>query len=459
MVHLPPNPYNLKTRIMNSRLQYFLGSAYAGLVRLVNLSPLFLPALVGLGVIIYVPFLSSALRSLFSSVFLLTPLWLPFVLFIMFFRLWTAHNRLIFIKSQEMVLLEIRVPKDVSKSPLAMEIVLGALQQTVGESTWYDRTFLGKVRANFTLEIVSIEGSVKFFIHTRRAIQKFIESQIYSQYPSAEIHETEDYIKNVPYAKNDSNWALFGAEFGLTKPDPYPIKTYIDYGTDKDVFEEKKVDPITPLLEFMGAIGKGEQIWFQILVRANKGAKDPTSYWINDWQKEGKELVDKIVEDSKKRLQAPEDSEIPAFAYISEGDRTAMKAIERSIGKLGFDCGIRAIYIAKKDVFNSANIAGLFGTIKQYNSNDLNGFKPTLYTDFDYPWQDYKNYRLSILKWKMFDSYRRRSWFFPPYERKPFVLNSEELATIYHFPGRVAETPTFERIESKKAEPPAGLPT
>ena len=136
-----------------------------------------------------------------------------------------------------------------------------------------------------------------------------------------------------------------------------------------------------------------------------------------------------------------------------------MKAIERSIGKLGFDCGIRAIYLAKKDVFDGTNIAGLFGTVKQYNTNDLNGFKPTKYTDFDYPWQDYKKYRLSIMKWKMFDAYRRRAWFFPPYERKPFVLNTEELATIYHFPGRVAETPTFERVESKKSEPPKNLPT
>jgi len=108
--------------------------------------------------------------------------------------------------------------------------------------------------------------------------------------------------------------------------------------------------------------------------------------------------------------------------------------------------------------------------MKQYNSNDLNGFKPSLYTDIDYPWQKYMNIgknayfypggtRIEHLKWKLFDAYRRRGWFFPPYEREPFVLNTEELATLYHFPGRVAETPTFGRIESKKSEPPVNLPT
>ena len=58
----------------------------------------------------------------------------------------------------------------------------------------------------------------------------------------------------------------------------------------------------------------------------------------------------------------------------------------------------------------------------------------------------------------MFESYRLRSYFHPPHKRKHFVLNAEELATIYHFPGGVAQTPTFGRIESRKAEPPMNLP-
>ncbi|MCK5590431.1 MAG: hypothetical protein KAI72_00610, partial [Candidatus Pacebacteria bacterium] len=58
----------------------------------------------------------------------------------------------------------------------------------------------------------------------------------------------------------------------------------------------------------------------------------------------------------------------------------------------------------------------------------------------------------------IFNAYKRRSYFYPPHKRKPLVFNIEELATIYHFPGMVAETPTFGRIDSRKGEAPINLP-
>jgi len=445
---------------MDSHVQYFLGAAWSGFLRFVNLAPFLLPLAVGVGVILQISFYRETAAALLLSLFVWAPLWLPPVLAVMLFRFWGTYTRARFLALQKMSLLEVRVPQNVDKSPLAMEIVLTALHQTTGESTFWDRLMLGKIRAHFSLEIISLEGNVKFMIYTPFSKRKYIETQLYSQYPSAEIHEVSDYITHIPYAKRDSNWTLFGTEFTLIKSDPYPIKTYVDYETNKDIFEEKKVDPITPLLEWLGSLGQGEQAWFQILVRANKGTKDPTTYWVKDWKGEAKAEVDRIIEDSKKRLEAPsEEAGYKSFPYLTEGERNTMKAIERSVGKLGFDCGVRVVYLAKKDNFNPSNIGALFGTVKQYNSNELNGFKPVHYTDFDYPWQDYKKYRLSQMKWKLFDAYRRRSWFLPPYERKPFVLNTEELATMYHFPGKVATTPTFERIESKKAEPPRNLPT
>jgi hypothetical protein len=88
----------------------------------------------------------------------------------------------------------------------------------------------------------------------------------------------------------------------------------------------------------------------------------------------------------------------------------------------------------------------------------LNGFKPGYYTAFDYPWEDFREIRLNRRKWRMFDAYRRRQYFYPPYKRPHFVLSAEEVATIYHFPGMVAATPTLPHIESKKGEPPVNLP-
>jgi hypothetical protein len=102
------------------------------------------------------------------------------------------------------------------------------------------------------------------------------------------------------------------------------------------------------------------------------------------------------------------------------------------------------------------NIVSMIGIMKQYNALNLNGFKPTKATSVDYP--PFKKYRMAKMRAVMIDAYRKRSYFYMPYEGSPFVLNTEELATIFHFPGRVAETPTFSRIEAKKGEPPSGLP-
>jgi hypothetical protein len=162
------------------------------------------------------------------------------------------------------------------------------------------------------------------------------------------------------------------------------------------------------------------------------------------------------------------------FAMLTAGEQDIVKAIDRGLSKLAFDCGLRVLYFAKKEVFNGSQISGFFSAVKQYNSNNLNGFSPLRYTSFDYPWQDYVNFpfsggggipfysktgeRMKHYAWKYFDAYRKRSWFFPPYQREPFVLNSEELATIFHFPTAVSETPSFRRIEAKKAEPPPNIP-
>jgi hypothetical protein len=55
-------------------------------------------------------------------------------------------------------------------------------------------------------------------------------------------------------------------------------------------------------------------------------------------------------------------------------------------------------------------------------------------------------------------AYKRRSYFYRRIARKPLVMSVEELATIYHFPGSVAATPSLERIPSKKTAAPANLP-
>lgn len=366
-------------------------------------------------------------------------------------KLWLTYVRADYIeKTFHFVMLEVKLPRVIGKTPVAMELVLQALYQP-DKTNWWERWWKGEVVPWFSLELVSIEGAVKFFIRTPDRYKKLIEAAIYAQYPDIEVHEVEDYVSLAPYIGAQDKWGIWGCHFKLTKPDPYPIRTYIDYGLDSTMTdEENKSDPLSSLIEFLGQVGRDQQIWIQILVQptAKRFNTQKKLFGRNDWQDEGKKLITDL-----------QDKYAGEFGMRATKRQTEIiHAIERSLGKIGFDTGIRALYIAKGDHFDSANKSSITNAFQQYSSQDLNGFRPTNSTGFDYPWQDFRDIRARIKKRRFYDAYVRRSWFHPPYVRKPFILNSEELATIYHFPGGVAETPTFHRIESRKGEPPTNLP-
>jgi hypothetical protein len=396
-------------------------------------------------------FIDVLIQSLYA-LYVILIVAIPFMLGYVFFVTWVKYSRAKFFSEQDHILLEFRLPKEITKSPIAMEVFLGALSQTGGEGTWFDKYWKGGMRAWFSLEMVSLEGQVKFFIWTRKGLKKTIETQLYSQYPDVEITEVDDYTEGVTYdpSKNE----VWGCQFVKTKDSFYPIRTYVDYGLDKDPKEELKIDPITPVIELLGSIGEGEQMWIQILIRAHKAEFQKPGTWFEkvDWKHFAKEEL-------KKKLKRDKgDGEVQD--KLTKSEKSAVDAIEKSISKTPFDAGIRALYIADKDKFNKANTGGLSGSFKQYGSIDLNSFKPDGTTSFDYPWQDIFGTKLKEKKAKILKGYQSRG-FFPPLFKskiKPFILNSEELATIYHFPGKVSRTPTFTRITSRKAEAPSNLP-
>jgi hypothetical protein len=383
----------------------------------------------------------------------LSPLWLPVFLFIVAKHLWVLSRRAIFIAKQEHVVLELLMPREVTKSPLAMETVFGGLHQGPGEGQWYAKYIQGGVRPWWSLEMVSEEGRLRFFVWTRKSLAQLVKTQFYAQYPNIQIIEAADYALCTECNVKEVN--VWGCEFGLTQPDPYPIKTYVDYGLDKSPKEEEKIDPFSNLLEFLGQLKKGERIWIQILFRTTKKEK----FGDKDWKKEGQELIKSIMDEAKGKSEDDEDGSRPL--RLTEGQKDKIKAIERNTAKLGFDVGIRALYIAEKDNFNAYNINGLTAMWKQFSSEGLNGFKPvggmTIFKG--YPWEDIGERRRNAMREDLVDAYKRRSYFHAPYKETHFVLSTEELATIFHPPSSTVSVPTLPRIPSLTAEAPANLPT
>src|SRR3989338_2962532 len=207
-----------------------------------------------------------------SLAFFLAPVWLPFLLVGGAVTLWITMRRSEFIAAQQYILLEIRPPRNLVKTPLAMEAFLSSIHLSPGESTWYVRWIEGGVRPWWSLEIASFEGQVHFFIWTRANFRRIVESQMYAQYPGVQITEAPDYTRFIN-TESDDIGGVWGTDFKHTREAPLPIKTYIEYGMDKVQKEPEQVDPLANLIEFMCSIGKLEYLWLQFIVRVHKGER------------------------------------------------------------------------------------------------------------------------------------------------------------------------------------------
>jgi hypothetical protein len=405
----------------------------------------------------------------------LAPIGAAILLGILFWEVWVRYVRLKFFLSLEYTVLELRLPRDLYKSPLAMETVLTAIHNTA-DGTSYGRFWVGEVRPWYSLEIVSIEGKVKFYIWTETRRKSNLKSALYSQYPGLEIVESNDYSKDVQW--DPKVWKIWASEFEFTKRTKekkpihaYPIKTYIDFGMDKDPKEEYKVDPLTHILEWMGSLRPNEQAWFQFLCQAHiDNQRKPDTLWSKKHD-EFRASVDKTINDimirdpktKTTKFEDPDAAQSFNQPRLTRGETDIINAIERKAAKPVFDVIPRTLYIAQRSIFDTPfGIGGCISSMKQFNHEHMNGFKPggkMMPGGFDYPWQDYANVRRNYYSKRVLQAYRRRSGFYPPFKAKHIILNTEELATMFHLPGAVATTPTLTRIPSKRVEAPSNLPT
>ncbi len=417
----------------------------------------FIPFIIIIVLWILIELTSGQLKLFFKIITGVILIFMPVLFTFAALNSYLAYKRILFFIDQGSVLLEVKVPKDVKKPLVAMELLLEAFHQTGGEGTFIDRWFKGKTRPWFSLEIVSLEGELHFFFWMRKSWKRHIESYVYSQYSDAEISEVEDYTNYIPFDLN--KYKYWGCEYRLTKADPYPIKTYIDYGLDKEKKEEHTVDPINSTLEFFASVERGEFLWTQILIRAHKKEKKKPGTFFKkmDWKEEGRGIVKKIIQENAPPKKTEEDGS-PSL-NLTSWQTEMLKSIERNLSKRAFDVGIRSLYISEKDSFNPITISGLVSVFKQYNYEHMNGFAPTRgHTIFDYPWQDFKKIRNNLTSKKLYDSYKWRSYFYPPYKSPHGVMSTEELATIFHIPGESSHTPTLTRVSSKKGDAPSNLP-
>jgi len=394
--------------------------------------------------------------------------------------LWLFYIQKKWITAQGKILLAIDIPRGNMQSPKAVENIFAYLAGAHDTQDLYEKWWLGIIQLTFSLEIVSIDGYTQFMIRTAERFRNLVESAIYSQYPDAEITEVDDYTTGYPSIFPDEQYDIWGSEFIQVKKSFYPLKTFRDFEHPFGEPETQYKDPMAVLMDLMSSLKKGEQIWYQLIVKpigvewADEAEKEVKKV-IGEKSSSDKNIADIIIETMVKWLdtfsefiyksgvetekKTKEEEQRFLMMNLKPKQKKQIEAIQEKVGKVGFGFKLRFIYLAKKEVMNKPKAAnGFVGYIKQFNTNDLNSLKPDTgpggtATKIQYP--IFFNSRLNARKRKIMSRYKDRD---TGAGRTPGILNTEELASIWHFPVEsVVKAPLMQKAPGRKAEPPSNL--
>lgn len=357
--------------------------------------------------------------------------WLPAVL-VLAYLTWRNYRRAEIISAQESVLLALEIPRTNDKSEFAAEQMFASLHGILRGKDEL-RHNLG-LQEHLSFEIASVNGQIRFYVWVPKTLQSFVESQIYSQYPTVQIHTAdEDYVSH-----ERQHSVICTSEIDLIDSEFLPLKT----------FQNFEVDPLAGITGTLAKLeSSGEELWVQVLAR-------PVA---DEWHKAAENWVSSVRNGSPLAFlagggmsfawlgsllaalwQPPADQ--PAGATqkeLSERDKTRIAEAEKKANKLGFQTKIRLAYLGESQTNAKLRLQALIGTFKQFNSTNLNGFKAG---KMSFEKEDLARYRA-----RLFDD-------------RGFILNIEEIASVWHLPHTNVETPNIVWATNKTAEPPSKLP-
>jgi len=419
--------------------------------------------------------------------------WWLLVPLILVYRLQTLYRWWIgwdfWYAQQKWVILELIPPKEVLAPFSAMEDCINVIWSIVDKANWREIWCEGELPMGpywCSWEIASIEGKIHFYVRCLEEHRHVVESVLYSHYPELEIIQTTDYTKNVPQNIPNEDWDIYAEDYILGRETSYPIKTYprfFEPQGERISQEEKRVDPIISLLEDMSRIGPGEQVWFQMvtvpIVDADIPWKDEAKKLIAKFsrrpEKKKKSFIEQVQEvisafvfgvlsppkEGKERALSPAQTEAgEKEMIITPGERETLLGIEDKIKKVAFKTNIRGLYLAKRDVFNPPHGKIVRAYFTHFSAQNLNHFRFWLKTRTKVHYI-LRGRRKLLRQKKIFIYYVLRfPPLFPDLLKGCPIFNSEELATLFHFPVRVSgvSAPTAPRVEAKKGGPPPDLP-
>lgn len=282
-----------------------------------------------------------------------------------------------------------------------------------------------------TFEIVSTSKEIVFYVGAPKYLISILEKQIHSFWPSAQVKIVSDYNIFHPDCK------VACAEFQLFKSYFYPIKTYAFLTTE----------PLNNLTTALSKLSEREGTAIQILISpARPNWASPIRSFIKSLKEGKSQTFPKVLDifgnalhslftSSQTQKEPPMSSSSPSQA--PQINPESLQALESKASKAGFKTNIRIIVTSPTENSAKMHLSNIISAFSQFNHPELNGFKPKT-----------KRVRKKILY----------PFIFRLPTRTKMILSSEELATLYHFPNKLIETPNISWVLAKSAPSPTYLP-
>ncbi len=303
------------------------------------------------------------------------------------------------------------------------------------------------------LEMAQPAGSeeILFFIAMPKKFRDGIEKQVHSFFPGAVIEKMADYTIFSP----GSATAL--SMLGLKSDSALPLRTYNAFGTDS-------LDEFASAMSKLDTSDEGAAIQV-VLAPCHE----------NGWRKHAKEIA-RRMQQGKRLKEAAEHPSSSGSAFLTgvakgvvkeaagaatfgvvgkKSDSTKPDAEEKVVSLTPEEQEtLKAIETKAASPAFRVNIRLLTSARTEARAEELLGQLETAFTQFDHPEVNTLQVKRRVKKKQAAFDYIFRNFD----EEMSMTLSSEEIASIFHFPISVTETPKIKWLKSGAAAPPINIP-
>ena len=324
--------------------------------------------------------------------------------------------------------------EEISQAQVMYSIISSTLTKGIKSKLYGQR--------HISFEIVAHDGLINYYAVVPAVLTETVKQAITAAYPSARLEEVHD--PNF-FSDNGGLDAVVGGELELKENYWYPIASY----------EETKRDASLAMINALSVAKKGDGIGIQILFRPTDETWVRKSIQRIQNLKDGKKIKGRannflgvvvdgagnLVGDLAEALWKPPETHDPykKETILTNLEQEEITKIEEKTKYPGFQVLIRFVASSDSAVRSTALIGGVV----------------TVFSQFD--WQNYNGFKYNQIKRShdLVKDYILRSF---PQEQNKFILNSVEMASIFHLPSQNSiPTSQVERQATKQVDGPARL--